>query len=425
MPVVGNENYNPAMLLEEAQASTAEVFSAGMEQAFLDNPLKRVVEDWKVTQANIEAKENNVPRLTKAEAEKMAGERGLQISNIPEMISKEGFELIAERQYQKKLLDMTVASGDSMTAQLAGGLLGSLVDPINVASSFIPIPGINGLTRQLAKTGSNIFTRSLVRAQIGVAEGVAGAALIEAGINIPTAGNLGDNYGLGDSAMNILTGAVGGALLHPGIGAAIDYANPSLSHITNLSPQTKGDYAQTVMAQFMDDRPVNTDLMNITRAKELADSLSKIDEEYKLAEMNGNADAINYLDTQRKIVQEEMHEDVIQRLSKLSETEVKNLQQSVNGGKGSRYLDDKEIQAQDLELNESIHDDVETNVETLAQEEILTVNESAKQMGLLDEVEGAKNEVLREIEDVETHIKEVEDFTTMVKSFAKCVARGR
>lgn len=415
MPIVGNENYNPAMFLEEVPAAPSEVFGASAEQAMLDNPAQRIATEYQFYQSEKKAREEKQKMIPREEAQGRATNMGLQINNLPDQISEDGFKILSDRQYQRKIMDISSSSGDSITAKLVGGLIGSLADPINVASSFIPVPGINGMTSALAKAGTNLFTKAYLRAGIGLVEGAAGGALLEAA-NIPLANKLGDEYGVSDSAFNILTGAIGGALLHPAFGLAKDVLDPRLAHVTDMSPEAKGNYSQAVMAQALDDRPISKDLIDVARAKELSQSYSNIELERNKALAVGDEESIRFLDNQKKIIQNEMQEDVFKTLSKLSDRDIENIQKRVDGGKGDRYLSPKELEAQDVELQESPYNDIESNLDTISQEEVLTLQENAKQMEV---------SVDKELELADQHVREVKEFSDNVKAFAKCITRGK
>jgi len=268
MALTGRTEFSQSTSLQQYEVGAAETFGLAVEQATYDNPISRIITNTQVVNAEQNAEDNNRPKITKAQAEQKAMERGVQIQNLPDEISEDAFEILAERQYQRKRLATTLMQSNSPTAEIAGGLVGGLADPINIASAFIPIPGINGLTSQLAKSGTNIFTRSLVRAQIGAMEGAFGGALIEAGINVPLAGRVGDDYGVSNVVMNILAGAVGGSILHSGFGAIGDVLKEAPmgtakvdKRIAAMPVEAKGDLVNTVMAQAMDDRPINTSFL--------------------------------------------------------------------------------------------------------------------------------------------------------------------
>jgi len=113
------------------------------------------------------------------------------------------------------------AGGISQGAARLGTSLGvSLLDPINVAASFIPIAGPARYARALEAAGG-LLGRTAVRAGFGAAEGVAGAALVEPLIYAARVDEQAD-YSMADSLANIAFGGVFGATLHSGAGLVGD-----------------------------------------------------------------------------------------------------------------------------------------------------------------------------------------------------------
>ena len=97
-------------------------------------------------------------------------------------------------------------------ATFGGGLFGSMLDPINVGSAFIPFFGHAKFAAKLSQTASK-FGRFSVRAQRGVVEGAVGAAYAET-IVYPLAQNRQADYDLYDTFANFAFGSVLGGGLH-------------------------------------------------------------------------------------------------------------------------------------------------------------------------------------------------------------------
>lgn len=106
----------------------------------------------------------------------------------------------------------------SAVAAFAGELAGGSVDPISLASMFVPVVGEERKLALLQKAGSGL-KRALARARIGMVEGAAGAALTET-ITNPAASLSQTEYGPLRSLMNIAGGALAGSALHPAAGLA-------------------------------------------------------------------------------------------------------------------------------------------------------------------------------------------------------------
>ena len=101
-------------------------------------------------------------------------------------------------------------------AKLTTGLAVSMVDPINIAASFIPVFGQARFAKLVAKQG---FTKA--RAVKGAVEGIAGAAIVEP-LVYGVAQSVQADYDLYDSFLNIGFGAVMGSGLHVGAGKLKD-----------------------------------------------------------------------------------------------------------------------------------------------------------------------------------------------------------
>ena len=103
-------------------------------------------------------------------------------------------------------------------AKFATGLATSMVDPINVAASFIPVFGQTNFARLVAKKGMT-FTKA--RAVRGAVEGAVGATLVEP-IVYGVAQSLQADYDMYDSFLNVTFGTVLGSGLHVGAGKLKD-----------------------------------------------------------------------------------------------------------------------------------------------------------------------------------------------------------
>ena len=102
------------------------------------------------------------------------------------------------------------------SAKFATGLATSMVDPINVAASFIPVFGQTNFARLVARQG---FTKA--RAVRGAVEGAVGATLVEP-IVYGVAQSLQADYDMYDSFLNVTFGTVLGSGLHVGAGKLKD-----------------------------------------------------------------------------------------------------------------------------------------------------------------------------------------------------------
>ena len=103
-------------------------------------------------------------------------------------------------------------------ATFGGGLFGSLLDPINIGSAFIPFLGHARFAAKLSQTASK-FGRFSVRAQRGAVEGAVGAAYVEPIVYFAAQDRQAD-YDLYDSFANFAFGSILGGGLH-GVGGFV------------------------------------------------------------------------------------------------------------------------------------------------------------------------------------------------------------
>jgi len=101
-------------------------------------------------------------------------------------------------------------------AKFGTGLAVSMLDPINIAASFVPVFGQARFAALAARQG--LRTARLTR---GAVEGAVGAALVEP-IVYSAAKRVQADYGAADSLLNITFGSILGGGLHVGIGKLKD-----------------------------------------------------------------------------------------------------------------------------------------------------------------------------------------------------------
>lgn len=147
-------------------------------------------------------------------------------------------------------------------ARLGAGFLAQALDPINVASAFIPVVGEARYLRMLQLAGS-AGGRALVRAGVGAAEGAVGAALVEP-LVYQGARARGQDYDLWDSLENIGFGAALGGGLHAAGGAVSDVlrgraekrASAGEELVREIGIDQHAAATQGAIAALAEDRPV-------------------------------------------------------------------------------------------------------------------------------------------------------------------------
>lgn len=109
------------------------------------------------------------------------------------------------------------------SARLATALGVGILDPLNIASAFIPVFSQERYAALLARQ-SGMLGRAGVRIGVGATEGAVGAAIIEPLTYAVHTQEMAD-YSLTDSAINIGFGSIFGATLHAGGGVVVDIAD--------------------------------------------------------------------------------------------------------------------------------------------------------------------------------------------------------
>lgn len=165
------------------------------------------------------------PKLSQADAQQRVKDAGLEgkipLDKYPNGIRQETLNSLIQLNTDAQKRQTINSEYNGWTPQLAGMLAGSIVDPSNVALSFIPVVGEARYASLLSKAGTNIFARAGVRAGVGAVEGLTGAALAEPTIYLGQQ-RWRNDYDAYDSMLNIAGGAVFGGLLHAGAGLPRD-----------------------------------------------------------------------------------------------------------------------------------------------------------------------------------------------------------
>ena len=129
-------------------------------------------------------------------------------------------------------------------AQFGVALAGSFLDPLNVASAFIPTVGLaRGATvaSRLGRNGNRFTT--------GMMDGAIGAAVVEPLVIGAAAAEQDRDYGLMDSFLNVALGSALGGGLHWGVGKISD-------RINRTPPQVRDTAQQTAIGQVASDQEV-------------------------------------------------------------------------------------------------------------------------------------------------------------------------
>lgn len=213
------------------------------------------------------------PMVSAADARKRIADEGLDLA-VPDAGIRQGAldVLIARKKDERRRQDILsrAPGGFFPTAAMFGvGVAASLLDPINVGVSFLPVIGPARYAMMLERAGSTIG-RMGVRAGVGALEGAAGAALVEP-IVLAAATQEQADYGLVDTLFNIALGTALGGGLHVGAGAIGDALSrgrpwqtaratePLPRVLEGVEPSTREALLRTSVAQAVSGRVVDVE----------------------------------------------------------------------------------------------------------------------------------------------------------------------
>ena len=243
---------------DNAKAGTLDVLGATFEETLYYNPvnaLGRIGEQYlgKGRQGRTLTKEEYVDSEYYRE--------GFSVND--DGISEGMAQLLADRHDEREAFKTTLSrsrGGFGLgAAQFGVALAGSLLDPLNIASAFIPsVAAARGATLASITSPVQVARTSLAgrttgsRFATGTMDGAIGAAVVEPLVFGAAALEQDDDYTLMDSFLNIALGAGLGGSLHAGFGKISD-------RINKLPQETKDILHRTSVAQVAQDQEVKLD----------------------------------------------------------------------------------------------------------------------------------------------------------------------
>jgi hypothetical protein len=219
----------------EIPSLTSEVLTETFAQTFEENPVAAMTRAYQLgndyrTGEKISA---DVARQRLAErgmeSDIKISDGGITQAALDTLMFRKGIERRRQEIYSQA--EGGFAQG---AARLGVGIATSLVDPVSVATAFIPVVGEARYLAWLGRAGG-VVGRTGVRAGVGAIEGVAGAALIEPIIAGSRRYEQAD-YGMADSLLNVSFGGLFGAGLHS-VGGAI---SDGVRHYRGTEPAWRG-----------------------------------------------------------------------------------------------------------------------------------------------------------------------------------------
>jgi GGDEF domain-containing protein len=165
------------------------------------------------------------PRVSPEQARQEVKDAGLEgqvpLENYPTGPRRATLDLLLEMNKAKQRRQTISQQYDGFAPDLAGMVIGSLVDPTNIGLAFVPVVGEARYAQLLTRVGESVASRLAVRGAVGAVEGTVGAALVEPLIYSGQQ-QWRNDYDAYDSMLNIAGGAAFGALLHGGAGLVKD-----------------------------------------------------------------------------------------------------------------------------------------------------------------------------------------------------------
>lgn len=206
---------NTNLFIEQHQAthqpySNGVIFTESVKHMFEDTTVGSVNRIDAINKARAEAEDNEM--LTAEEANAKYAQYGVHFNNP---IRKQEAEVIAAQKIKemaaRERLSRSEGTFMSGVASLTGSMVGSLADPINIATLFIPVSKLIPALKGLEATG--LMGRTLVRG----ADGVIMNSLVEP-LPLYAASIDQRDYTMADSMFNLAAGGV----FNAGMGALID-----------------------------------------------------------------------------------------------------------------------------------------------------------------------------------------------------------
>lgn len=216
-------------ILDDVASGQFDAAEAAFDQGLFENPTTairrinelRTAEEGEIVQQAHPAygipevrSEPATPLLTADEARKRVADSGLDISIDDGGIRSGALDILIERKRAERERQFVLENAPSSTVplQIAAGFAASAIDPINVASAFIPVVGEARYAAALGRATSTAG-RFAARARLGAVEGAVGAAVVEPIVLYASAQDQAD-YDLTDSLANIAFGGILGGGLH-------------------------------------------------------------------------------------------------------------------------------------------------------------------------------------------------------------------
>lgn len=249
--------------LESFTPSSSLSFRSAVARTFEENPSVLLTDYSRVTLAN------RGPKLDNDTAREMVRQSGVKLDVPEDGYTSEALGILIKRRQDaaaRESVDARTPWGFGSLFRGSAQLLTGLVDPLNIASAFIPVVGEARAARWLTQAGEGAAARFGARAVVGVAEGSAGAAIMEPAVYGLHAG-LQDDYSMVDSLINIGFGGALGGVLHGGAGLVKDALSPpARKAISAEVEKLRAEVPDSPVPARVERMVFESDLASVTRA---------------------------------------------------------------------------------------------------------------------------------------------------------------
>lgn len=238
--------------------TTGEVLGATFEDAWTRNPGPSL---WRWAQRELTVSTERY--LTQDQANRdfgIAGELSFD-GPVPPHVARDLHTLKRAELQRRSIMQRGEGGFGESAAQLGVGFAAGLLDPLNIATAFVPVVGQARYGAMLANA-AGAGGRTAVRLGVGAVEGAAGAALVEP-LVYGVARQEQADYGAVDSLLNLAFGTVLGGGLHTIGGAVGDmvapgrWRAPGEVRVDGLPVERQQEALNLSVAAVADGRPVD------------------------------------------------------------------------------------------------------------------------------------------------------------------------
>lgn len=358
-------------LLDDVASGQWEAAKAAFDEAWFQNPttaLRRMGELNTAEQGRVitpaypaynipeQRAEPDTPLITAEQARQQVADAGVKLNIEDSGIRQGALDILIQRKQAERQRQMVLdsAPGSSVPLQLLAGFGASMLDPINVASAFIPVVGEARTAALLERAGSSVAARLGARAQVGAIEGAVGAAAVEPIVLAASAQDQSD-YSIKDSLLNIAFGSILGGGLHGAGGFVSDRIRG------NVLDDVRAEATPAVRGETEAVTDGMTVPVDVSRRTSLAEAISRGDDNPMQAlrvslERGIDADRQNILESARlqardevlPQIRQDIDEAVAGRVANVADlrAEQRQLQTQLDGLDDTYRVRAKEFQGQ-------------------------------------------------------------------------------